>query len=90
MLAISKISIGPDGTLCRDVQQFQIGEMTGLNFLWSLRKELDKRPEFEVEVYADGDELEFVLSRIKNLPHAGYSTTWRGEFARFIVDNLRV
>lgn len=40
-------------------------------------------------VYADGDELLWVVEKFSGLPmRSGRSTTWSGEFARFIVSNL--
>lgn len=46
-------------------------------------------------ILADGLELEHIKERFRNLPYAkgndqgnGDSCIWRGEFARFIYDNL--
>ena len=45
-------------------------------------------------VYADGDELEYILANFNNLPHPTLGArdrracVWRGDFARFIYDNL--
>jgi hypothetical protein len=40
-------------------------------------------------IVADGDELEFILERTKNLPSANTSVvTWRGDLAKFIMDNV--
>lgn len=43
-----------------------------------------------ISVYADGDEKEYIVSRL-NIPFTwgkGKPCIWRGEFARFIFDNL--
>lgn len=37
---------------------------------------------------ADGDELEQIKVRFVNVPHCHHITTWRGEMARFIFENL--
>lgn len=43
----------------------------------------------EYFLQADGHELEYILSNISNIPRASRSViTWRGEFARFIIENL--
>lgn len=41
-------------------------------------------------VYADGHELEYVQHYMVGIPYktGGRSNVWRGEFARFIFDNL--
>ncbi len=39
-------------------------------------------------IQADGDELEHIQTRFANLPYAHRICTWRGEMARFILDNL--
>lgn len=42
-------------------------------------------------LYADGHELEHIISTFKNLPYTmkkGRSCVWRGDLARFIFDNL--
>ena len=39
-------------------------------------------------IQADGDELEFILSRIKNIPHCYSICIWYGETARFIAANF--
>lgn len=42
------------------------------------------------EVYADGDELSFILESIKNLPYSQVHPycVWYGEMARFLMGNL--
>lgn len=39
-------------------------------------------------IQADGHELEHIQTRFANLPYAHRICTWRGEMARFILDNL--
>ena len=44
-----------------------------------------------LSVYADGHELDHVLATFENLPRVKKITraqVWRGDFARFIFDNL--
>ena len=45
-----------------------------------------------VEVQADGDELKFILDNFYNIPalrpEAAPVQLWKGEFARFIYDNM--
>jgi hypothetical protein len=43
-----------------------------------------------LSVYADGHELEYISHYFANVPcvRDKYSTLWRGEWARFIWDNL--
>jgi len=59
---------------------------------WSLDEDFDRtRPEEEVtvlSVFADGDELDYLVRSIHNLRWIAPSTTWRGESARFVYDNL--
>lgn len=39
-------------------------------------------------IQADGDELELILSRFKNLPYTYSTCRWHGEMARFIAVNF--
>ena len=39
-------------------------------------------------IQADGQELEHIQTRFANLPYSHRVCTWRGEMARFILDNL--
>ena len=39
-------------------------------------------------IQADGDELDFILSRFKNIPHCYSICVWHGEMARFIAANF--
>lgn len=40
-------------------------------------------------ISADGDELEYILSQFSNIPVSKNPViVWRGEVARFILDNL--
>lgn len=42
-----------------------------------------------VEVQADGDELEFIKESFTNIPFSVRNhIIWKGEFARFIAENL--
>jgi hypothetical protein len=43
-----------------------------------------------LEIQADGDELELILSKCKNLPFVTDKRvmTWTGDFAQFIADNV--
>ncbi len=42
-----------------------------------------------VEVYADGDELDYIRSTFDRLPiKVGRTCVWHGEMAKFIVVNL--
>jgi hypothetical protein len=41
-----------------------------------------------VRIIANGEELEVIKKRFVNLPHCHQITTWRGEMAQFIYDNL--
>jgi hypothetical protein len=43
-----------------------------------------------IEIRADRGELEFIRDNFTNIPYAlhRYVQVWRGEFARFILDNL--
>lgn len=41
-----------------------------------------------IEIYADGHEHWLIIQRFRNLPSGHASTTWTGEFARFIADNF--
>ena len=68
----------------KGVDQFYVGEPS------ALRNFLNQRRSQVTEIYADGDELQLILSRLKNIPHGHSSTTWRGEWAAFIAENLIV
>lgn len=50
--------------------------------------DIEKRSNEIIRIYADGDEHELVVQRFPNLPHGHASTTWSGEFARFIAENF--
>lgn len=68
----------------KGVDQFYVGEPSALrNFLQQRRFQVTK-------IYADGDELQLILSRLNNIPHGHHSTKWKGEWARFIAENLIV
>ena len=42
-----------------------------------------------VELQADGDELDLIRSKFSGIPmYAGKVVVWKGETARFIIDNL--
>lgn len=43
-----------------------------------------------IDISADGDELGFIRDTFKNIPdaHTKRVVVWKGEFARFIYDNL--
>ena len=55
-----------------------------------------KKPEFEdneldrvVEVHADGHELGYIRDNFSGIPMSkARSVKWRGEYARFIIENL--
>lgn len=42
----------------------------------------------QLSIYADGQEHEYILKHFKNLPSRHDATTWRGEWATFIAENL--
>ena len=65
-------------------KSFWTGQMSGFRDFTS------KFPEEHCEVSASGDEHDLLLNRLTNIPHAHHGTTWKGEWARFIVDNLIV
>jgi hypothetical protein len=44
--------------------------------------------ERDFTLIADGDELEQIKVRFVNVPHCHHITTWRGDMARFIFENL--
>lgn len=46
--------------------------------------------EVELTLEASGDDLQDIISKFANLcyPHSKGIVTWRGEMARFILDNL--
>jgi len=68
----------------KGVDQFYVGEPSALrNFLNQRRFQVTK-------IYADGDELQLILSSLNNIPCGHSSTTWRGEWALFIAENLIV
>lgn len=37
---------------------------------------------------ADGDELDLIISRLKNVPYCYSVAKWRGQMAQFIYDNI--
>ena len=41
-----------------------------------------------LSVYADGEELAYIVKHIQRIPYTEPKCIWRGSFARFIVDNL--
>lgn len=49
-----------------------------------------KNEPFITSLYADGEELESIHTKFKNLPQRRFElpTIWRGELAQFIYDNL--
>lgn len=49
---------------------------------------VDFRESIVVFFQADGDELNFIINRIKNIPYTHSICTWRGSMAQFIYDNL--
>lgn len=63
--------------------EWQIGNTSPSN-------QIDEEGVEIISIYADGKELEFIKDNFVNIPcRIGASTaTWRGEFARFIYDNL--
>jgi hypothetical protein len=66
------------------IDQFYAGQGKEINnFLNEFRGNV-------TEIYADGDELQLILSRLNNIPHGHSSTTWRGDWARFIAENFIV
>lgn len=66
----------------------------GLKLGWHLNKPKPIFPNVEdIEkiisvLQADGDELEFIIARFKNIPYCFGICTWRGDMAQFIYDNL--
>lgn len=42
-----------------------------------------------LDIYADGHELQYVKDMFHNIPYTNKrGVTWRGDFARFIFDNM--
>lgn len=66
-----------------------IGYKDRMDAVWHIGEKPPVAPGVLV-VQADGDELYYIHENFKNLPihNSLLVQTWRGDFARFIVDNL--
>ena len=72
---------------------FHIVTNNGLEFTWNIPETrpcpsgLGKKYRI-LELYADGHELESIISKFKNIPYRSGFTLWTGEMSQFIYDNL--
>ena len=55
---------------------------------FELSMEIRKHYDSVEKIMADGHEHDFLTQRFKNIPHGHASTTWSGEWARFIAENF--
>lgn len=61
-----------------------------LRFIWHIQSEKPQLFDSDRVMYlhADGDELELIVSRIKNIPYRYPITVWRYPLSQFVYDNL--
>lgn len=64
------------------------GYQTNIPIDVQIALDIVKYSDFVTAIHADGHEHEFILKRFNNLPHGHASTTWAGEWARFIAVNF--
>lgn len=62
----------------------------GRERLWHIGSPTPTTDQEVVEVQADGDELEYVINRFKNIPYPSHQRVvkWHGDLAKLIANNL--